>query len=48
MHNYHWTPDYWAGLDNREKAIIIAGIDIRMKEEEKERKRAERKSKSRR
>ncbi|MCW0953186.1 hypothetical protein OIT44_03745 [Weissella ceti] len=48
MHQFHWTPDYWSGLGKREKAMIIAGIDLRTEAEEKERKRAEKKSKGRR
>lgn len=47
MHEFHWTPEYWSSLNKREKAIIIAGIEIRVKEEERERKRAESKAKRR-
>jgi len=46
MNEYHWTPQQWARLSRKEKAVVIAGIDIRIKEEEKEKKRAERKARS--
>jgi hypothetical protein len=47
MHNFHWTPEYWSHLTARQKAVIIAGIDIRVKEEERERKKAESQAKRR-
>jgi hypothetical protein len=42
MNQYNWTPDIWASFSLREKAIVIAGIQLRVEEEEKERKKAER------
>lgn len=40
MNNYHWKPSEWAAFDRREKAIIIAGIDLRVEEENKQEKKA--------
>lgn len=36
----------WINLSNRDKALVIAGIDMRVKEEERQQKEAERKAKS--
>ncbi|USQ69825.1 hypothetical protein M5C72_06305 [Companilactobacillus allii] len=47
MNEYHWTPETWSNFSRREKALVTAGIDIRIKEEEKQRKEAERKAKTR-
>jgi hypothetical protein len=44
MNNYNWTPKQWAEFNIYEKAIVIAGIDLRLEKEEKERKKAERES----
>lgn len=44
MNEYHWTPDVWINFSNREKALVVAGIDIRVKEEEEQQKKAERKA----
>ncbi|WCG34751.1 hypothetical protein [Companilactobacillus farciminis] len=46
MNEYHWTPEVWINFNNREKALIIAGIDMRNAEEKKQQKEAERKAKS--
>lgn len=46
MNEFHWTPDYWAELPIKEKAVIIAGIDIRIKEEKKQQKDAERRARA--
>lgn len=48
MNEFHWKPEYWSGLQKREKAIIIAGIDIRVREEERARKKTESEAKRRR
>jgi len=48
MNEYHWLPAQWAELNRHEKALVIAGIDIRIKEEKKQQKEAERKAKSKR
>lgn len=45
LNEYHWLPQQWTGLSIEEKALIIAGIDIRVKREEQERKKAEREAK---
>jgi len=36
LHKFHWLPSVFLNLDNQEKAFVIAAIDIRVKEEEKE------------
>jgi predicted Fe-S protein YdhL (DUF1289 family) len=36
MHHYHWLPKQWTALSNRERAVIIAGIDLRIKAEEQQ------------
>lgn len=46
MNEYHWTPQTWLSFSNRERALIIAGIEIRINEEKKQQKEAERKAKS--
>lgn len=48
MNQYHWLPSQWAGLDRHEKALIIAGIDIRVTEENKQRKEQEKKARANR
>ncbi|WP_181399364.1 MULTISPECIES: hypothetical protein [Apilactobacillus] len=45
MNNYYWTPSQWAGLTEHEKAVVIAGIDIRTKQEKKQEKEAKRRAK---
>jgi len=42
----HWTPKQWTELSRREKAVVIASIELRTEQEEKARKEAERKAKS--
>lgn len=46
MYEFGWLPGQWAGLDADEKALVIAGIDNRLTEEARERKRAEREARS--
>ncbi|WP_460730429.1 hypothetical protein, partial [Nocardia heshunensis] len=46
MNEYHWLPSQWAELSMYEKALVIAGIDIRVKEEKRQQKEAERRAKS--
>jgi len=36
LHKFHWLPSVFLNLDSQEKAFVIAAIDIRVKEEEKE------------
>lgn len=48
MNEYHWLPAQWSDLSRQEKALVIAGIDIRITEEKKQQKEAERKAKSKR
>jgi hypothetical protein len=43
LHKFHWLPSVFLNLDIQEKAFVIAAIDIRMKEEEKEAKKLKRK-----
>lgn len=43
MNQFHWTPKQWACFSNDEKSIIMAGIDLRITQEENERKEQERK-----
>jgi hypothetical protein len=40
MNNFGWPPDKWLGLSRREKAMVIAGIDLRVEEEAKQEKKA--------
>jgi len=42
LHKLHIRPSEWDGMEENEKAFIIAAIQIRVKTEEKERKKAER------
>ncbi|MBT1137711.1 MULTISPECIES: hypothetical protein [Lactiplantibacillus] len=44
MNNYHWTPAQWLSFSVREKALIVAGIDIRLAEEKRQEKDAKRKA----
>lgn len=46
MNEYHWTPEIWNKFSNREKALVMAGIDLRLSEEKKQEKKAERKARS--
>ncbi len=46
MNEYHWRPAEWLALSMKEKALVIAGIDIRIKQEKEEQKKAERKARS--
>ena len=46
MNNFGWKPDDWLALTRREKGMVIAGIDIRVKEEERAQKQAEREAKA--
>jgi hypothetical protein len=39
MFSMHWLPQQWLKMSIKEKALVIAGIDIRIKREEEERKR---------
>ncbi|WP_416353930.1 hypothetical protein ACNAN0_03905 [Agrilactobacillus fermenti] len=44
MNEYHWLPSQWLALTVREKALVIAGIDLRTQEEARQKKEAERKA----
>ncbi|KRK49044.1 hypothetical protein GPK34_06880 [Secundilactobacillus kimchicus] len=46
MNEFGWLPSDWLNLSVREKALVIAGIDIRIKEEKKQQKEAERKARA--
>lgn len=46
MNEYHWLPSYWVDMSLREKALVIAGIDLRIKEEKKQEKEAKRKART--
>ncbi|WP_181879269.1 hypothetical protein [Levilactobacillus brevis] len=48
MNEYHWLPAQWAALTTHEKAVVIAGIDLRQKEEKRQQKDAERKARAKR
>ena len=37
--NFHWTPSQFLNLKNREKAFVIACIDLKINEEEMQLKR---------
>lgn len=45
LHKLHMLPSTFVNLDPYEKAFIIASIDIKVENEKKERKRAEKKRK---
>jgi len=47
MNEYHWLPSQWVNLSVREKALVIAGIDIRVKEEQRQEKQAKRQARKR-
>lgn len=44
LHKLHIRPSQWIGMDENEKAFIIAAIDEKAKEEERMRKEAERRA----
>ncbi|GAF41123.1 hypothetical protein FC83_GL000909 [Agrilactobacillus composti DSM 18527 = JCM 14202] len=46
MNEFHWPPSVWIALSVREKALVISGIDIRIAEEKKQQKEAERKARA--
>ncbi|BAN07776.1 hypothetical protein LVISKB_2141 [Levilactobacillus brevis KB290] len=46
MFEFGWLPDQWTNLDTDEKALVIAGIDNRIEQEQKAQKQAERKTRS--
>lgn len=46
MNEFHWLPSQWLALSVKEKALVIAGIDIRIKREKEEQKKAERKARA--
>ena len=48
MNEYHWTPQMWADLSMREKALVVAGVELRIEEEKRQKKDAERKARRRR
>ena len=35
LHKFHWSPSYFANLPQSEKALVIAMIDEKIKEEKK-------------
>ncbi|WP_353486142.1 hypothetical protein [Apilactobacillus xinyiensis] len=45
LNEYHWKPHEWANLSRHEKNLIIAAIDLRVAEEKKQKKKAERDAK---
>jgi len=46
LNEYHWTPGQWAELTQKEKALVVASIQIRQKEEKKQEREAKRKARS--
>ena len=44
LQEYHWTPKQWADLSIREKSIVIASIQIRVRDEMRQEIEAERKA----
>jgi len=46
MNEYHWLPHQWTSFSNREKALVIAGIDLRVREEKRQEDNAKRKARS--
>ncbi|MEB3365042.1 hypothetical protein SDC49_20305 [Lactobacillus sp. R2/2] len=48
INEYHWTPKQYASLSLKEKALVQATVDIRVKAEEKAQKEAEREAKNNR
>lgn len=45
LHKLHIRPSEWVEMEENERAFIIAAIDEKAKEDERQRKEAERKSK---
>jgi len=43
LHKFHWLPSVFLNLDIQEKAFVIACIDKRIAEEEKEMKKLKKK-----
>lgn len=35
LHKFHWTPSQFANLPHKEKALVIAMIDEKIKEDKK-------------
>jgi len=35
LHKFHWLPSFYCGLDENEKAFIIASIDKKIAEDRK-------------
>ncbi|MEE6715781.1 hypothetical protein [Schleiferilactobacillus harbinensis] len=48
MRQFGWTPKQWSALSVREKAVVIAGIDLGQEEEKKQQREAEAKARSHR
>lgn len=46
MHHYHWLPKQWTALSNRERAVIIAGIDLRIKAEKQQARKEKRRARA--
>lgn len=46
MNEFHWLPSQWTALSVREKALVIAGIDIKLEAEKREAQRQARASKN--
>lgn len=46
LNEYHWTPHEYARLSLKEKALVIAAIEIRQKEEKKQEREAKRNARS--
>jgi hypothetical protein len=44
LNEYHWTPHKYARLTLKEKALVIASIELRQKEEKKQEREAKRKA----
>lgn len=39
MYEFGWLPQQWVDLEPKEKALVIAGIQLRLEAEAKERKK---------
>lgn len=45
LNEYHWTPKQYTELSLKEKALIIASIEVRQDKEDQERREMEREAK---
>lgn len=47
LHKFHWPPSYYLSLPEKEKAFLIAAIQMKVKSDEEQRREAERNAKKR-